>query len=121
MSLDFEGVWMPQVPVHSDVQPESDNDGYKTYKVLAVSDFIGSHKKNMDGYALDLSKTMWAQNNKVNMFNVTLFTDNESDALRKKQGDFFHIVEWTHKAKDMITSKGPNFPNLIKHENNLMD
>lgn len=59
MSLDFEGVWMPEVPVHPDVRPENDNEGYPTYKVLAISDMAGSHKKNMEGYGYDLSKTMW--------------------------------------------------------------
>lgn len=55
------------------------------------------------------------------MFNVTVFTDRESDALRKKQGDYFHVVEWTHLAEDLIGTAGPNLSNVIKHESDLLD
>jgi len=45
--------------------------------VLVVSDLFGSHKKGMDNIAVDLSKTKWAMNPDVNMFNVTIFTEKD--------------------------------------------
>ena len=101
--------------------PFDDPSNFKPYKVLVVSDFTSSHKKNMDAIAIDLSNIKWPGNPDANMFNVTLFCEREPLEHRKLLNDTFHLVEWDYRADSLFGVDGPNHSAIKKHENALID
>ena len=104
------------------VLPADDSSiAYPTYNVLIINTMGGSVQKVLHGIGVDLSKTTWAAAPQVNMFNVSVFTEREPIKLKQKESDTFHLIEWTHKAEDIITPTGPHFPSFKKHENDLID
>ena len=123
MSLEFSGLTMPLSPVHVNVPPTDDSGtSYPTYNVLLSSVMDGtSMKKLTDSVAIDLSKTKWPQAPHTNMFNVSVLSWGEQRKLKQKESATLHVLQFSKEEFELIKPGGPNFPELIRLENNLVE